>query len=147
MTIICIQHDPLGALAKIYRNWHNRAVKSLFWIGSSLEDLRAFPVDVKQIMGYALYLAQCGEKHSDTKPLRGFTGAGVLEIVDDFDGNTYRAIYTVRFTEAVYVLHAFQKKAKRGIATPKRELDLIRARLKQAERIHAEHVQQENEGI
>jgi phage-related protein len=116
-------------------------MKSLFWVGSSLEDLRVFPMDVKHVMGFALYLAQCGEKHPDTKPLRGFTGVGVLEIVDDFDGNTYRAVYTVKFTEVVCVLHALQKKAKRGIATPKRKLDLIRARLKQAERIHAERVE------
>ena len=90
-------------------------------------------------MGYALYLAQCGDKHLDAKPLRGFGGgAGVLEVVADHDGDTYRAVYTVRFADAVYVLHAFQKKSKRGIATPKREIERIRQRLQQAQ----EHYQQ-----
>src|SRR5215208_2243894 len=110
----------------------DRELRSLIWIGSSLDDLRAFPDAVKQTMGYALYLAQIGGKHANAKPLRGFGGAGVLEITDDFDGDTYRAVYTVRFQSAVYVLHAFQKKAKRGIATPNRELELIRARLHRA---------------
>lgn len=84
-------------------------------------------------MGYAIYLAQIGEKHPDAKPLKGFGGAGVLEAIDDFAGNTYRAVYTVRFADAVYVLHAFQKKAKRGIATPKREMEIIQSRLRRAE--------------
>jgi len=84
-------------------------------------------------MGYALHQAQESSKHAATKPLRGFGGAGVLEVVEDHDGNTYRAIYTVRFAGVVYVLHAFQKKAKMGIATPKQEIDRLRARLRQAE--------------
>lgn len=84
-------------------------------------------------MGYALYLAQMGDKHPDAKPLKGFAGASLLEVIDDFAGDTYRAVYTVRFANAVYVLHAFQKKAKRGIATPKRDLEVIRSRLRQAE--------------
>lgn len=87
-------------------------------------------------MGYALYRAQQGEKHPKAKPLRGFGGASVLEVVDDYDGDTYRAIYTVRFDEAVYILHAFQKKSKSGIATPKQDLDLIEARLRTAEEMH-----------
>jgi phage-related protein len=107
-------------------------MRPLIWVGSSLEDLRAFPEAVKQTLGYALYLAQTGDKHPDAKPLRGFGGAGVLEVVDTYAGDAYRAVYTVRFPSAVYVLHAFQKKAKRGIATPKQELDLIRARLRRA---------------
>lgn len=86
--------------------------------------------------GYALYLAQTGGKHPDAKPLKGFTGAGVLEVVEDFDGDTYRTVYTVRLSDAVYVLHAFQKKSKRGAATPRREIDLIWARLRQAQAIH-----------
>ena len=110
-------------------------MRPLIWVGSSLEDLRTFPDPVKQTMGYALYLAQMGGKHPHAKPLRGFGGAGVLEVVDDFAGDTYRAVYTVQFPSAVYVLHAFQKKAKRGIATPKQELDLVRARLRRAREI------------
>jgi phage-related protein len=112
-------------------------MRELIWVGSSLDDLSAFPDDVKRAMGYALYLAQAGGKHPDAKPLKGFAGAGVLEVVEDFAGNTYRTVYTVRLAEAVYVLHAFQKKAKRGIATPKQEIDLVRARLRQAQQIHA----------
>lgn len=99
------------------------------WIGSSLHDLKQFPEDVKDAFGHALYLAQAGGKHPAAKPLKGFSGAGVLEIVEDFDTNTYRAVYTVRMAETVYVLHAFQKKSKSGIATPKKELELIKARL------------------
>ena len=108
-------------------------VKPLSWIGASRKDLSAFPEEVKDVMGYALHLAQAGEKSPAAKPMKGFGGAGVLEIVDDHDGDTYRAVYTVRFRDAVYVLHAFQKKSKRGIETPKAELDLIRSRLKLAE--------------
>ena len=91
--------------------------KPLFWLGSTQDDLRAFPQEVRQVMGYALYLAQMGEKHSDAKPLKGFGGAGVLEVVDDHAGDTYRAVYTVKFADVVYVLHAFQKKSRRGSAT------------------------------
>jgi phage-related protein len=108
-------------------------MKPLIWIGSSLDDLRAFPEEVKQVMGYALYLAQTGGKHPDAKPLKGFGGAGVLEAVDDHAGDTYRAVYTVKFPNAVYVLHAFQKKSKQGISTPKRDLETISSRLKRAE--------------
>jgi phage-related protein len=108
-------------------------MRPLIWVGSSLEDLRAFPDEVKRIVGYALYLAQEGGKHPDAKPLRGFGGAGVLEVVEDFAGDTYRTVYTVRFPTAVYVLHAFQKKAKRGVATPRQEIELIRARLRRAQ--------------
>lgn len=84
-------------------------------------------------MGHALDIAQRGGKHPDAKPLRGFGGAGVLEIVDDYDGDTYRAVYTVRFVGVVYGLHAFEKKSKTGISTPQREMDLVRRRLKLAE--------------
>lgn len=87
-------------------------------------------------MGFALYQAQTGGKHVAAKPLRGFGGAGVLEVVEDHAGDTYRAIYTVRFGEAVYVLHAFQKKAKRGSATPKHEIDLIKSRMAAASELH-----------
>lgn len=107
------------------------------WIGSSLHDLKEFPEDVKDAFGYALYLAQAGGKYPSAKPLKGFSGAGVLEVVEDHDTNTYRAVYTVRMAETVYVLHAFQKKSKSGIATPKKELDLIKARLQRAIEHHA----------
>tara|TARA_A100001391_G_scaffold188617_1_gene159329 strand:- start:27306 stop:27674 length:369 start_codon:yes stop_codon:yes gene_type:complete len=106
--------------------------KPLHWIGSSLKDLRSFPEDVKDVMGFALSVAQAGGKHADAKPLKGYKGAGVLEVVDDFDGDTYRAVYTIKFEGAVYVLHAFQKKSKKGIATGKADLKLIEARLKAA---------------
>jgi len=112
-------------------------MKPLVWVGSSLEDVRRFPEAVKRTMGYALYLAQAGGKHPDAKPLTGFGGAGVLEVAEDFSGDTYRAVYTVRLAGAVYVLHAFQKKSRRGIATPRQDLDLIRARLRRAEELDA----------
>jgi phage-related protein len=100
-----------------------------------LKDLRAFPEEVKDVMGFALDMAQAGEKHPDAKPLTGgkaFKGAGVMEVVDDFDGNTYRAVYTVRFEGAVYVLDAFQKKSKTGSETPQADIERIKARLKMA---------------
>ena len=106
--------------------------KPVHWVGSSKEDLSAFPEGVRQRVGGALWDAQMGQKAPFAKPLKGFGGGGVLEVVDDFDGDTYRAVYTVRFREVVYVLHAFQKKSTRGIQTPKRELDLIRQRLNRA---------------
>lgn len=106
--------------------------KSVRWVAGSKEDLSDFPEEVRRRVGGALWDAQIGRKAPYAKPLKGFGGAGVLEIVDDFDGDTFRAVYTVRFRKAVYVLHAFQKKSKHGIATPKAELDLIRRRLKGA---------------
>lgn len=106
--------------------------KPVRWVGSSKEDLSGFPVDVRQQVGGALWEAQIGRKAPYAKPFKGFGDAGVLEIVDDFDGDTFRAVYTVRFSKAVYVLHAFQKKSKHGVATPKAELDLIDQRLKRA---------------
>jgi phage-related protein len=120
-------------------------MRPLVWIGSSLEDVRAFPDAVKHVLGYALYLAQMGEKHPDAKPLRGFGGAGVLEVVDDYAGDTYRAVYTIRFASAVYVLHAFQKKARRGIATPKQDIDLVRARLRRAAQIDEQRSRRERD--
>ena len=107
--------------------------KPLFWIGSSWSDLKDCPDEVQDFIGYALHWAQRGGKSPDAKPLQGFGGAGVLEILDDFDGNTYRAMYTVRFAGAVYALHVFQKKSRKGIATPKQDIDLVKARLKRAE--------------
>ena len=109
-----------------------RDPKPVHWVGSSKADLSTFPDDVKRRVGGALWDAQMGRKASFAKPLKGFGGGGVLEVVDDFDGDTYRAVYTVRFREVVYVLHAFQKKSTRGNETPKREMDLIRQRLNRA---------------
>jgi phage-related protein len=106
--------------------------KPVHWIGSSRDDLKGFPKDVQRSVGVALWAAQVGSKAPYAKPLKGFAGAGVLEVVDDFDGDTYRAVYTVRFAGVVFVLHAFQKKSKRGIATPKSEIEKIEQRLKRA---------------
>jgi len=111
-------------------------MKPVVWVGSSREDLREFPRTVRQRVGTALQVAQDGDKHPDAKPLRGYHGAGVLEIVEDFDGDTYRAVYTVHFTEAIYVLHCFQKKSTRENATARRDLDLIEARLRRAREFH-----------
>lgn len=108
-------------------------MKPLYWVGSSKKDLQSLPDDVQDVFGYALHLAQAGGKHSLTKPLKGFGGAGVLEVMEDYLGDTYRAVYTVRFGNAVYVLHAFQKKSSSGISTPKPDMDKIRERLKTAE--------------
>jgi phage-related protein len=107
--------------------------RGIVWVSSSLEDLRRFPQPVQKVMGFALFQAQCGGKHVQARPLKGFGGAGVLEIVEDFDGSTFRAVYTVRFADAVYVLHAFQKRSKRGIKTPSREMDVVRVRLRAAQ--------------
>src|SRR3954447_20519771 len=105
----------------------------LEFIGSSRDNRSAFPLPVKQRIGFALRAAQKGGKHPDAKPLKGFKGAGVLEIVSDFDGDTFRAVYTVKIKGVIYVLHAFQKKSRKGISTPKAEIDKIRRRLKEAE--------------
>ena len=105
----------------------------LVWIGSSKKDLVALPTDVRKFFGHALDFAQRGGRHDATKVIKGFGGAGVLEVVADDSGGTYRAVYTVKFKDAVFVLHCFQKKSKHGAATPKEDLDIIRARLKVAE--------------
>jgi phage-related protein len=110
----------------------------LRWVGSSREDLSEFPQEVRQDMGYALHQAQLGEKNGNAKPLKGFGGAGVLEVVDNFDGNTFRAVYTVKFKGVVYVLHAFQKKSKSGKATAQSDIELVKARLKSAEADYAQ---------
>jgi phage-related protein len=109
------------------------APKPVEWIGSTYRDYREFPDPVHDTMGFALHLAQVGDISLDAKPLKGFGGAGVVEIVEDHDGNTYRAVYTVRFAGAVYVLHAFQKKSRKGIKTPQDDIELIRRRLRVAE--------------
>ncbi|MEX2470915.1 MAG: type II toxin-antitoxin system RelE/ParE family toxin [Gemmatimonadota bacterium] len=108
-------------------------LKPVCWVAPSYNELMAFPRDVQHAIGVALMMAQAGDKAPSAKPLKGFKGAGVLEVVDDHDGDTYRAVYTVRFAGVVYLLHAFQKKSKRGISTPKHVIELIRDRLKTAE--------------
>lgn len=139
-----------GALGPIYavlldgisQIWDNssvarqQSVKPLYWVGSSLRDLRGFPRTVRRVMGQALDDAQHGEKHPGARPMKGFGGAGVLEIIEDDDGDTYRAVYTVKLVGVVYVLHAFQKKSKRGRATPKKEIDRIKQRLSDARAHH-----------
>jgi len=109
--------------------------KPLIWMGDSLEMLQGFPEDVKDELGFALFQAQTGKKHIKAKPLNGF-GAGVLEVVSDHRGDTFRAVYTVRLAGRVYVLHAFQKKSKTGIATPKTEMELVKNRLRRAKELH-----------
>ena len=106
-------------------------IKPLVWVGSSHKDLKAFPSEIQHEMGYALYVAQKGDKYPKAKLLKGFPG--VMEIRSNYRTNTYRAVYTTKIGDAIYVLHAFEKKAKRGIQTPKKEIDLIKRRLKQAQ--------------
>ncbi|HEV2296286.1 MAG TPA: type II toxin-antitoxin system RelE/ParE family toxin [Tepidisphaeraceae bacterium] len=115
--------------------------KPLHWVGSSRADIRQLPEGVRDVFGFALGQAQRGEKHLDAKPLKGLGGASVLEVVADAEGSTYRAVYTVRFRWAIYVLHVFQKKSRRGIATPQKEIETIKARL----RLAAEHYQENYE--
>ena len=112
------------------------AERPLYWVGSSLDDLRTFPGAVIDIMGYALHLAQQGGKHPDAKPLKGFPGVSVLEIAADHDTDTWRAVYTLRYKDAIYVLHAFQKKSKQGIKTPRQYINMIKSRLKLAQEHH-----------
>jgi phage-related protein len=109
--------------------------KPVIWRGSSLADLREFPAEVQEHVGYALFVAQQGGKHRDAKVLGGFGGAGVVEVVSDYRGDTFRAVYTVRYADAIYVLHAFQKKSKSGRRTPRRDAELIQERLRETERI------------
>ncbi len=119
--------------------------KPLEWIGSSHKDLMVLPPDVRRFFGFALSLAQAGDQHDAAKVLKGFGGAGVLEVVEDDAGGTYRAVYTVKFAEAVFVLHCFQKKSKRGISTPKEEMDIVHARLRVAE-ARAKELKDEKKG-
>ena len=108
-------------------------LKRVDFVGSSQEDIKSFPEEVRSDIGYALFVAQRGEKPESAKPLKGFGGAGVQEIVENFDGNTYRAVYTVKFPKVLYVLHCLQKKSKHGIKTPQQDIDLIKQRLRTAE--------------
>lgn len=111
-------------------------MKPLVWLGKTKNDLKGFPKPVKGAIGIGLYIAQLGGKPPNAKPLKGYTGASVLEIIEDFDGNTYRAVYTTKLQDVIYVLHIFQKKSTKGIATPKPDLDLIKKRLQDAKELH-----------
>ena len=115
------------------------ARKPVEFVGSCRSALRRLPKHVRAVFGYAILVAQTGEKHEDAKPLKGFGSASVLEVVEDYDKSTYRAVYTVKFESVVYVLHAFQKKSKKGKTTPKADMDLIKQRLKIAEQHYQEH--------
>lgn len=117
---------------------HESLLRPVIWVGSSRKDLREFPERVQDHIGYVLYVAQRGGRHADAKTLTGFGGAGVIEEVKDHHGDTFRAVYTLRYAGAVYVLHAFQKKSKTGRETPRREIELIRQRLREAEQIAQE---------
>jgi len=119
-----------------------RPLRPLLWVASSKRDFREFPAQVQDDLGFQLYLAQTGQHPPSAKPLKGL-GSGTVELVDDFDGDTYRAVYTVRFGDAVYVLHAFKKKSKRGVKTPQPDIDLVKRRLRDAERDHAERFSKE----
>ena len=112
---------------------NDRNTQTLNWIGSAYKDFCAFPVEVKSEMGFGLFEAQMGKRHRKAKTLNGFGGAGVIEMIDDHRGDTFRTVYTVKFASAVYVLHAFQKKSKSGIATPQSDIQLIKRRLRDAE--------------
>jgi phage-related protein len=114
------------------------SLKPMIWVGASRKDLREFPEPVQDHIGYALYVAQRGGKHCDAKVLSGFGGAGVVEVIKDYRGDTFRAVYTLRFAGTVFVLHAFQKKSKTGRETPRREIELIKQRLREAEQIAKE---------
>jgi phage-related protein len=118
-------------------------VRPLFWMASSKRDYGEFPLRVQDTLGFELFLAQTGQHPPSAKPLKGL-GSRVVELIEDFDGNTYRTVYTVRFQEAVYVLHAFKKKSKRGVATPKSDIELIKRRLKDAVSDHAERFSEEH---
>lgn len=115
-----------------------KPARPLQWLGSTRKDVRSFPRPVRRDIGVALYAAQHDELDPAARPMKGFAGSSVVEIVSDFRGDTWRAVYTVRFAEAVYVLHAFQKKSKRGIATPRHDLEVIQRRLAEAQRMHRE---------
>lgn len=117
-------------------------MKELHWVGASRDDLRDFPEEVKREVGFALYLAQCGDKALHAVPLVGFGSSKVLEIVSNDDGNTYRAVYTVKLEDRVYVLHSFQKKSTKSNKTPQRHLDLIKRRLKAAIEYHNRTIEQ-----
>ena len=116
-------------------------IRPLVWVGSCKRDYDGFPVQLQRNLGFELFLAQTGQHPPSAKLLKGF-GSGIVELVARFDGDTYRAVYTVRFREAVYVLHAFMKKSKHGIKTPKSGIELIKQRLKAAEADYARRTEE-----
>ena len=120
--------------------------KDVIWIGSCRADLTAFPAPARRGLGYALNVAQLGGKHPDAVPLKGFGGAGVLEAIEDYDGNTFRLVYTVRLGDRIYALHAFQKKSTRGIKTPQHELEVVRQRLRKAQEMNRRWLASERGG-
>lgn len=126
---------PAYTFSDIIVSMTGQQERPLAWIGSSKRDLMTLPVPIRKFFGHALDFAQRGDRHDAAKVLKGFGGAGILEIVEDGRGGTYRAVYTVKFKEAVFVLHVFQKKSRHGIATPKPDVDIIRERLKVAEQL------------
>jgi phage-related protein len=113
----------------------NKILKEIIWLGRTKKDLKLMPEDIIDSVGFSLYLAQIGERADNTKVLKGYTGAGVLEIIESDISGTYRAVYTVKFGSEIYVLHCFQKKSKSGIATPKEDMSIINKRLKEAEEL------------
>jgi phage-related protein len=115
-------------------------LKPIVWVRTSKQDLKRFPELAQKHIGFALKMAQMGERHPAAKPMRGFGGASVIEVVEDYDRNTYRAVYTVRFADVIYVLHCFQKKSHRGIATDRRDMELIQERLARAEQLHRQGI-------
>jgi phage-related protein len=122
----------------MYNSISAGGLKPVRWVGSSLTDLRSFPTEVQRGVGYAIYAAQKGERDPAAKSMKGFGGSSVLEIIAPLDGDTFRAIYTVRLKNVIYVLHAFQKKSKTGRTTPQREIEMIHRRLAVAERDYEE---------
>lgn len=120
-----------------------RPLRPLLWVASSKRDYDQFPARVQETMGFELFLAQTGQHPPSAKLLRGL-GSGTVELIEDFAGDTYRAVYTVRFAAAIYILHAFKKKSKRGRKTPHSDIDLIRRRLTEAERDYAQRYGKDN---
>lgn len=125
---------------------NKKKTKLLAWIASSKRDFIEFPTEIRKEMGHALYIAQEGGKHKNAKPLKGFGGATVLEIVENGENSTYRTMYTIQFEDIVYVLHAFQKKSKSGIKTPKQEMELVETSLKWAQQKYREWLVQKAAG-
>lgn len=120
--------------------WSVHIEKPVEWVGSSRKDIQDLPSRFRKKFGLALLAAQAGDRSPKAKPLSGFGGASVIEVVENYDTDTYRAIYTVRFQEAIYVLHVFQKQSRQSIQTPQKEIELVRSRLKQAEAMHADWI-------
>jgi phage-related protein len=121
-------------------------IKGVVWVGSSLKELKSLPKFVQRSFGISLFAVQSGETPPIAKPLKGFGSASVLELIENDQSGTYRAVYTVRFSTGVYVLHAFQKKSKKGISTPAHEITLIKERLKRAEEIHRAKLKESSDG-